>query len=107
MKKVENEVFGDEATIFTKIPSFLRHLKEADPTAHCEYETQNGAFYRLFIAPTATREAVRFCRPFIALDGTFWKTRWNLTLLLAVTMDGDNQILPLAWGIVPSESTES
>jgi zinc finger SWIM domain-containing protein 3 len=36
----------------------------------------------------------------------FCKNRWDLTLLLAVTMDGNDEILPLAWAIVPTESLE-
>ena len=59
------------------------------------------------MASGPTQEVFHWCRSFIALDGTFWKTCWNLTLLLAVAMDGDDQILPLAWGFAPAESTDN
>jgi len=107
LKAVETRVLDDETEFFKKIPSFLEHLSQADPQAYWQLETQNHQFFCLFIAPGPTQEAFRWCRSFLALDGTFWKTRWDLTLLLAVIMDGDNQILPLAWGIVPSESTDN
>jgi transposase-like protein len=60
----------------------------------------------MFMAPGPTQQTLQYYRPFIALDGTFWKNRWDLTLLLAVTMDGNDEILPLAWVIVPTESLE-
>jgi hypothetical protein len=53
-----------------------------------------------------TQRALQYCRPFIALDGTIWKNRWDLTLLLAVTIGGNDEILPLAWAIMPTESAE-
>ena len=70
-------------------------------------ETRDGHFDRLFIAPGPTIEAFHGCRSFTALDETFWKTQWNLTLLLAVAMDGNDEILPLAWGVAGSESKNS
>jgi zinc finger SWIM domain-containing protein 3 len=107
LEEIKKQIFGDEAESFKKIPSFLENLSQVDPQAYWRLETQNNRFFRLFIAPGATQEAFRWCRPFIALDGTFVKTRWNLTILIAATMDGDNQILPLAWGFVPTESNDS
>jgi hypothetical protein len=73
----------------------------------CQNPFAAAHFFQLFVAPGETQEAFRWCMPFIAIDGTFWKTHWNLALLLAVAMDGDNQILPLAWGIVPTESADN
>jgi len=34
LKKVENQVFGDEAESFKKIPSFLENLSQVDPQAY-------------------------------------------------------------------------
>src|ERR1051325_8387759 len=46
----------------------------------------------------------RYCRPNIAVDGTFLKSKYCGTLLSASTLDGNNQIFPLAFGIVDSEN---
>ena len=107
LKEIEKQVFGDEAESFKRIPSFLENLSQVDPQTYWRLEIQDCQFFHLFIAPGPTQEAFRWCRSFIALDGTFWKTRWNLTLLIAAAMDGDNQILPLAWGFVPTESGDN
>lgn len=61
----------------------------------------------MLIAPGPTAEAFRYCRRFIDLDGTYWRNRWDLRLLLAVARDGEDEVLPLAWAIAPSESEES
>jgi hypothetical protein len=43
-------------------------------------------------------------RPFYALDSTYTRSRYNITLLLAVGIDAEDNILPLAWALVPGES---
>src|SRR5436189_3069547 len=63
LKKIENQVFGDEAESFKKIPSFLENLSQVDPQAYWRLETRNCQFFRLFIAPGSTQEAFRWCRP--------------------------------------------
>src|ERR1051325_5594819 len=46
----------------------------------------------------------RYCRPNIFVYGTFLKSKYCSTLLSASTLDGNNQIFPLAFGIVDSEN---
>lgn len=43
----------------------------------------------------------------MAVDGTFLKARFVQTLLLAVGIDANGNILLLAWGIVESENESS
>ena len=40
----------------------------------------------------------------IAMDGTFTKDIFSLTILLAACIDADNHVVPLAWAIVESEN---
>src|SRR2546429_3143606 len=44
---------------------------------------------------------------FIALDGCHTKSHFHMTLLIACALDGNNEIIPLAWGIVPIEDTDN
>jgi len=37
-------------------------------------------------------------------DGTFTKVKFRQILLFAVTLDANNHILLLAWGLLPSEN---
>jgi len=43
----------------------------------------------------------------MAVDGTFLKTRFVQTVLLAVEIDGNCNILLLAWEIIESENKSS
>ena len=47
------------------------------------------------------------CRPVISVDGTALKSKYLGTLLTACCLDGNNQIFPLAFGIVDSENDSS
>jgi hypothetical protein len=47
---------------------------------------------------------LRTLRPFYALDSTYTRSRYNLTLLIAVGIDAKDYILPLAWALVPGEN---
>lgn len=42
------------------------------------------------------RSIIHLLRPFYALDGTHTRSRYNVTLLIAVGIDAEDRILPLA-----------
>jgi len=74
----------------------LRGLREDQPETH--------RFYRCFIAPAATRLAFQHLRPFIAMDACHTMSRYRLTLMIATMIDGNGQIVPMCWALVPKES---
>lgn len=47
------------------------------------------------------------CRPIIGLDGTFLKNSIQGILLTAVGRDPNNQIYPIAWGVVSVENNDN
>ncbi|XP_073121604.1 uncharacterized protein [Henckelia pumila] len=49
----------------------------------------------------------RHCRRIISVDGTHLYTKYNHKLLIAVTLDANNQLLPLAFALVDEETYES
>ena len=59
------------------------------------------------MAIASSIEGWRYCRPNIAVDGTFLKCKYGGTLLTATTMDGNSKIFPLAFSIVDSENDAS
>lgn len=111
--KVKRALLDDtlelERELFTQLPAYFRVLQQHDPAVytHLSLEPTTRQFQRLFICPSASKYTFTHCRPFIALDGTFLKTRFVQTLLLAVTIDANDQVLPLAYGVVESENTSS
>ncbi|XP_075074878.1 uncharacterized protein LOC142162426 [Nicotiana tabacum] len=47
------------------------------------------------------------CRPVIAIDATFLKSKYRGILMISVSKDANNQIFPLAFGIAESENNNS
>ena len=64
-------------------------------------------FHSLFIAPGATIYAFQHIRCFVAVDGTFTKTRFVQIFLLAVSMDAQDELVILGWAVVPNVCEET
>ena len=47
------------------------------------------------------------CPPVISIDGTHVYGKYDIKLLIAITIDGNDFILPLAFAIVANESIET
>jgi hypothetical protein len=63
-------------------------------------------FHGLFFCVNAAREGfLQGCRPFIGLDGCFIKLTSGAQILAATARDGNNNIYPIAWGVVAKEDT--
>ena len=86
-------------------------LFREDPEIIVKHKTQqvsskNGMekrFHSLFIAPGATIYAFQHIRCFVAVDGTFTNTRYVQILLLAMSMDVQDELVILGWAVVPNE----
>ena len=64
-------------------------------------------FKYFFMSLGASIEGWQHCRPIISVDGTFLKCTFKGCMILACTLDGNNQIFPLAMAIVDSENDAS
>ncbi|XP_057734864.1 uncharacterized protein LOC130950383 [Arachis stenosperma] len=64
-------------------------------------------FNKVFWAFPSCVEAFKHCNPFVSVDSTHLYGRYDGVLLIALAQDGNSNILPIAFGIVESESTES
>ncbi|KAL9680528.1 hypothetical protein QQ045_018408 [Rhodiola kirilowii] len=51
--------------------------------------------------------AFNHCRPLLSTDGTHMYEKYNTKLLVAIGLDANNHILPLAFALVESENTSS
>lgn len=97
---------GDEGASFSLIPSWVSRVVEADPLdTFVDIEvSDNNRFEAIFVMLGSTRATLHTLRPFYALDGTHTRSQYNLTLLIAVGIDGEDRVLPLAWALVPVEN---
>lgn len=85
------------------------YIRSRCRTAYTKYEIDliTHQFYRAWVLPTATKEAFLQCRNFVAMDGTHMKDLYCMTILSLVTLDGNNQIVPLSWAVVPTEDSKN
>lgn len=111
---LKTHVFGDPSLSFQKIPGLMQafegtYIGSRCRTAHIKYEIDpiTHQFYRAWVLPTATQKAFPECRNFVVMDGTHMKDLYRMTILSLVTLDGNNQIVPLSWAIVPTEDYEN
>ncbi|KAE8222276.1 hypothetical protein CF326_g8408 [Tilletia indica] len=89
---------------FQQVEAWLTSVKTADPKATTGHMSESGKFHSAFLASGAAKKAWEHCKPFVAVDGTFTKNRFNMVVLLAATMDADSNLVILAWALVPTES---
>ncbi|XP_019241416.1 PREDICTED: uncharacterized protein LOC109221387 [Nicotiana attenuata] len=64
-------------------------------------------FAYMFYAPAASIVGWSYCRPVIAVDATFLKSKYRGVLFVAVSKDANNQIFPLSLGVADSGNNEA
>ena len=90
----------NQAMQFRLLLTYVDAICAEGPQAqvHISVEGHEGRrrFERLFNCPGISRGAFHHCRPFIAMDGTFTKEIFSLTILLAVSVDDNGRSVLLA-----------
>lgn len=117
-EKLREEIEGKEEDDFPRIRTYGQLLHDQSLQNHQsnyfeldqemlglqEDQPKTHRFYRCLVAPAATRLAVQHLRPFIAIDACHTMSRYRLTLMIAAMIDGNGQIMPMCWALVPKES---
>lgn len=106
-EKAREEIHGNEAEAYSKLPSLRQQLLAASPQTNIVLEKDGSLFRRIFIYNEATKGAFEHCRKLVAMDGTFLKSRYLGTLLLAVALDANNELLLLAYAVVDAENIDN
>ena len=99
-----NLVEGYAQCLIREDPKNIVNLKTQQVSSEIGMEKR---FHSLFMAPGATRYAFQHIRCFVNVDGTFNKTRFVYILLLAVSMDAQDELVILGWVVVPNECEET
>nr|KAJ0223696.1 hypothetical protein LSAT_V11C200088650 [Lactuca sativa] len=99
-------LLGSSEECFAKLPIYFHNLKRHNPgTVACIQTDSEDCFECCFYAIGSTIRAFkRFCRKVIIMDGAHLKGAFKGTILHALAMDGNNQILPLAHRICKKKS---
>ncbi|XP_016164203.1 uncharacterized protein LOC107606680 [Arachis ipaensis] len=117
-QKAIAQIYGHWEELYNEVPKLLQALQSyfsgtifvlrVKPfyDGHllvCDY----SMFDKVFWSFPSCVKAFKNCKPFVSVDGMHLYGRYGGVLLIAVAQDGNNNILPIAFAIVESESTES
>ena len=61
----------------------------------------------MFWSFAQTEHAFQFCRLVVLVDGTFLIGKYRGTLMMAVVVDPEDQIVPMAFALAEGENNES
>jgi hypothetical protein len=107
-------IYRDWEEGYEKLPALFNAMKAVNPGMHYEYipkpdETRNGRqiIFRAFWCFPQCVEAFRHCHPVLSIDGTFLLGKYMGTLLVAISCDTDNALVPLAFALVERENKDS
>ncbi|XP_027118555.2 uncharacterized protein [Coffea arabica] len=112
-RKAIELVFGSWEANFAELPQYLDALVQSNPgtvvewSHHSDSSDRVKTFMYVFWAFGQAIEAFHMCRPVICIDGTHLSGEYKGKLLVAVTQDANNKILPIAYAIVDEKTISS
>ena len=112
-QKAISKLFGDWETSYQYLTRYLEALKKVNPGT--EYLFENTPtndpnieqFNRVFWAFGPSIRGFKHCRPVITIDGTHLYGKYKGVLLIAMGVDANGQIFPLAFAIVYQEDYDN
>ncbi|KAL5179532.1 hypothetical protein HKD37_01G000819 [Glycine soja] len=107
--------YGDWEESYVKLSSWLTHMQNHSPGSYFQIlhddfivgnrvSREHRQFHRVFLTFGQCKEAFKYCKPIIQVDGTHLYDKYRGTLLMATSQDGNGGILPLAFAVVEGES---
>ncbi|KAL2243914.1 UNVERIFIED_CONTAM: hypothetical protein Sindi_0509400 [Sesamum indicum] len=111
LKMAREMVYGTWESSVQKLPKYLGVLQKYNSGTIVEWQhkardTSTGAYVigYVFWAFKPCIEGFQHCCILISVDGTHLYTKYKHKMLIAAVMDGNQQVLPLAFAIVDEES---
>ncbi|XP_059624678.1 uncharacterized protein LOC132267545 [Cornus florida] len=113
-RKALDVVEGNEVVQYEKIREYAHLIFTSNPGSVVKIQTEPTAeenvrkFQRVFICYAAMRKGFKEgCRPLIGVDGCFLKGPYGGHLLSVVSIYGNEQMFPVAFAVVESETRDS
>jgi hypothetical protein len=111
-------LWGDWRESYTKLTRLFNAISYFNPGASCIIDScdqwlpnEKGRYYpvlkRVFWCFSQCVADFTHCRPIVSVDATFLTGKYKCTLMIAVGMTAENQLLPLAFALVEDENNES
>ncbi|XP_075091460.1 protein FAR-RED ELONGATED HYPOCOTYL 3-like [Nicotiana tabacum] len=99
---------GTPEESYKLLSSYLYMMKSKNPGTYTNIKIDdNNRFLYMFYTYASSIAGWNHCRPVIAVDATFLKSKYRGVLMISVSKDANNQIFSLAFGIVESENNNS
>ncbi|KAL5196298.1 hypothetical protein HKD37_U058582 [Glycine soja] len=107
--------YGDWEESYAKISSWLTHMQNHSPGSYFQIlhddfiigntvSRKHRQFHRVFWTFGQCKEAFKYCKPIIQVDGTHLYDKYRGTLLMGTSQDGNGGVLPLAFAVVEGET---
>ncbi|KAK4404641.1 hypothetical protein Sango_0832700 [Sesamum angolense] len=114
LKMAREIVYGTWESSVQKLPAYLGAIQKYNPGTivewkHKGFQASTGKYVMgyVFWAFKPCIDGFQFCRNIISVDGTHLYTKYKYKLLIAAAMDGNQQVLPLAFAVVDEETYPS
>ena len=99
---------GDEKEQYGLLHAYRKEILRTNPGSTVEFREPKGPFAGMYVCIDGLKKAFKAgCRPLICLDGCWLKGTYGGQLLAATGVDPNECILPIAWAIVKSETTDT
>ncbi|RYQ93258.1 hypothetical protein Ahy_B09g099529 [Arachis hypogaea] len=117
-QKAVESIFGGWKASYEALPIWFEAMCHKEPSAVVHFETMPAyqgddlvpnirVLHRVFWSYYPCIRAFRHCKPIVQVDGTHLYGKYKGCLLVAVSQDGNNNIVPIAFAIVEGETSEA
>ncbi|XP_025625404.1 uncharacterized protein [Arachis hypogaea] len=111
-------IFGSWEASYEALPIWFEAMCHKEPSAVVHFETMPAyqgddlvpdirVLHRVFWSYYPCIRAFRHCKPVVQVDGTHLYGKYKGCLLVAVSQDGNNNIMPIAFAIVEGETSDA
>nr|GEX52398.1 transposase, MuDR, MULE transposase domain protein [Tanacetum cinerariifolium] len=114
--KDEREIRGDHILQYSMLRDYVVELQYTNPNTTVKIAVERNinpsfptrVFQRIYVCLGALKLGFRSCRrDLLGLDGAFMKGPFPAQVLVAVRLDSNNEIYPLAYALVEAETKSS
>ncbi|XP_057759298.1 uncharacterized protein LOC130979774 [Arachis stenosperma] len=117
-QKAVEKIFGGWEASYEALPIWFEAMCHKEPSAVVHFETMPAyqgddlvadirVMHRVFWSYYPCIRAFRHCKPIVQVDGTHLYEKYKGCLLVAVSQDGNNNIIPIAFAIVEGETSDA
>lgn len=99
---------GNEREQYQKLLAYKAEIEYTNPGSTVHLWTNYGEFKGYYVCLSGLKRGWNEgIRKLVCIDGTWLKGNFKGELLTAVSLDGNDQIYPIAWAVVVKENQET